>query len=489
MTEEKSVGDGLSSTEEAMINDMVAQLAQSTAPPPPTTTTTTTVGSVPHLDATQLAPCQNVAPVSPFADRYDNLASASRGAKVLFATDDWFAVAENLLQDGPPIFVDGLYCDQGKVLDGWETRRRRQAGYDWCLIQLSQRAEVHALELDTAHFTGNNTPNISLEICDLTASELSDLASKLPNAFERLLHGGVQGTGRLPSEVATAREAVGTIGIWNDLLPTTPLLPGFEPTRMHYFPLDSPIVGNIVRVNYYPDGGVARFRVWGKSLGDVKPATLPLYMPMTTCDECTVVSHTSTDQPLPSRLPYEYPELSSMDMGGVGGACSNKHYGEPWQLTQSTLGRDMGDGWETARHPNRPGILVQQRNSMLIDSPLMDWAIIKLGKEANQGVVRAIIDTRHFKGNFPESAMLEGCYVPATAEESKRTGDGTAATTTTTLDDAEWFILVPRTRMSPDAEHVFERSKNQITNTDKPITHVRVSMFPDGGISRVRIYG
>jgi len=109
----------------------------------------------------------------------------------------------------------------------------------------------------------------------------------------------------------------------------------------------------------------------------------------------------------------------------------------------------------------------------LLDIPLFDWAIIKLGKEANAGVVRIIVDTKHFRGNFPESAMLEGCYDP---EEKNN-------------DTTEWFTLIPRTRMSPDAEHVFERSKNQISNSDRPITHVRVSIFPDGGISRIRIYG
>jgi allantoicase len=114
-----------------------------------------------------------------------------------------------------------------------------------------------------------------------------------------------------------------------------------------------------------------------------------------------------------------------------------------------------------------------KQGSTLLDTPLSDWAVLKLGNEAANGVARAIIDTKHFRGNFPESAMLEGCYDPA--EESK--------------NEAEWFTLIPRSRMSPDAEHVFERCKNQIENSDKPITHVRVSIFPDGGISRVRIYG
>jgi allantoicase len=302
------------------------------------------ITSVVDMDTAKLEPCKNVAPKSPFADHFTNLASAMGGARVLFATDDWFAAAENLLQDGPPIFDIDAYCEQGKVLDGWETRRRRQAGHDWCLIQLSSRAAIEAVELDTAHFTGNNAPRASLEIVDLTAAELSQLVANLPQAYERLLHGGVQGTGRLPEEVTQALAAVKTCaGEWKELLPVTPLNPGYEPTRMHYFRLKETAIGNIVRVNYFPDGGVARLRCWGKSLGPVKPPTLPLYMPMTTSDLCTVVSHSSTDQP-PSRLPYEFPELSSADEGGEGRACSNKHYGEPWHLIQKHLGINMGDG-------------------------------------------------------------------------------------------------------------------------------------------------
>lgn len=446
----------------------------------------TSVADFDHLEETEtldiIEPCKNVAPRSPFADHYTNMASAMAGAKVIFATDDWFATADTLLNDGPAIFDPDAFCEQGKVLDGWETRRRRQAGHDWCLIQLSKRAEIHALELDTAHFTGNNVPKISLDICDLGAAELSKMVAKIPGAYERLLHGGVQGTGRLPEEVADAADAVSNGGEWKELLPTTPLAPGFEPTRMHYVRLDAPVTGNLVRVNYFPDGGVARFRCWGNSLGAVKPATNPLYMPINTCKECTVVAHSSVTDPsqLPSRLPYEYTELSSLDEGGVGGTCSNKHYGEPWRLIQTTLGKDMGDGWETARHPNRPGILMRKRGSLLLDTPLSDWAIIKLGKEGSNGVARIILDTKHFRGNFPESVEIEGCCDPEECQGEEE--EGASATT-------EWFSLIPRSRMSPDAEHVFERSKDQVANADKPVTQIRVSIFPDGGLSRVRIYG
>jgi allantoicase len=329
--------ENLSTAEEEEINAVVKNLAHNKS-----LITSDTVGDI--TPTTELEPCKNVAPKSPFEDHLTNLASARDGSRILFATDDWFAIAENLLQDGPPIFDKDAYCEQGKVLDGWETRRRRQAGHDWCLIQLSSRGQIEAVELDTAHFTGNNAPKISLEIIDLAAADLSQLVTQLPLSYERLLHGGVQGTGRLPEEVQQALDAINNYTTeWKELLPTTTLNPGYEPTRMHYFRLKDAVIGNIVRVNYFPDGGVARLRCWGRSLGAVKPPTLPLYMPMTTCDECTVVAHSSTDQP-PSRLPYEFPELSSADEGGEGRACSNKHYGEPWHLIQKHPGVNMGDG-------------------------------------------------------------------------------------------------------------------------------------------------
>lgn len=420
-------------------------------------------------DFEQLVPAKNTAPKGPFADHYTNLCSARDGAKTLFATDDWFAAADNLLKDTPPNFDPEAYCEQGKVMDGWETRRRREEGHDWCLIQLSSRAEIFALELDTAHFTGNHVPNVSIEIADLSSDELSTVVRKLPHSFERLLYGGVQGTGQTPVEVKQALEACKSVQ-WKELLPTTSLSPGYETTRMHYFTLDVAQVGTLIRINYFPDGGVARLKLWGNSIGLMTPTTKPLYMPIESGEICTVVKHSSTDTP-PSRLPYEYEELSSLDLGGTGISCSNKHYGEPWRLLQKSLGKDMGDGWETARHPSRPSILIKDPNTNLIDSPLMDWAILKLGKHAENGVARIILDTKHFRGNYPESVMLEGCYDPEGSNET------------------EWFPLVPRTRMSPDAEHVFDRTKEQVQNSNRPITHVRLSTFPDGGVSRVRVYG
>jgi allantoicase len=307
------------------------------------------------------------------------------------------------------------------------------------------------------------------------------MVMNFPGALERLLHGGVQGTGATPEEVVQGEETCQKV-VWKELLPKTPLRPGYEQTRMHYFTLETPVEGTHLRINYYPDGGVARLRLWGNILGKLGPKARPAYAPIQTGRTCTVVSHSEHATALPpSRQSYDYPELSLQENGGVGLVCSNKHYGHPTNLIQSNLGRDMGDGWETARHPNRPSVLVRDPSTNLVDSPLMDWAVIKLGKVASNGVVRVILDTKHFRGNYPESVQVEACYTEL---------DNAMFTTDATSHEAiEWFPLVPRGRMAPDSEHVFESSADQLANANRKVSHIKVSIYPDGGLSRVRVYG
>lgn len=242
---------------------------------------------------------------------------------------------------------------------------------------------------------------------------------------------------------------------------------------MHYFSLETPVEGTHVRVNYYPDGGVARLRLWGENLESPVLPAWPAYSPIKTGRTCAVVNHSSGEE-LPSQQSYEYPEISLNENGGVGFACSNKHYGDPCNLIQPTLGTDMGDGWETARHPNRLSVMVHDPKTGLVDSPLSDWCVLKLGTKAADGVARVILDTKHFRGNYPESVLIEGCD----AQDDEVTSEA-----------VEWFSLVPRGRMAPDSEHVYERTKGQIVNAQHPVSHVRVSIFPDGGLSRVRVFG
>jgi allantoicase len=428
-----------------------------------------------------LEPAKNVSPPSPFERQslengHMNLTSTAKGARVLFATDEWFATADNLLKDTPPIFDPDAFCEQGKVMDGWESRRRREAGHDWCVIKLPSRACCQGIEIDTAHFTGNQVPLISLQVADLTCTQETIMVMNFPGALERLLHGGVQGTGATPEEVSQGEETASKVE-WNELLPKTPLRPGYEQTRMHYFTLDKPVQGTHIRINYYPDGGVARLRIWGSILGKLGPKARPAYAPIKTGRTCTVVSHTDGETLLPSSQSYHDPELSLAEHGGLGLACSNKHYGHPTNLIQSNLGRDMGDGWETARHPDRPSVLVRHPTTNLVDSPLMDWAILKLGQVCETGITRVILDTKHFRGNYPESVQVEACYTEL------------SDTIMTEAHDIEWFPLVARGRMAPDSEHVFLKSQDQIANCERKVSHVKISIYPDGGLSRVRVYG
>lgn len=101
-------------------------------------------------------------PVPKFTELND-LACEDVGSKVLFATDDWFAAAENLLKVDPPIWKEG-FTDFGKWMDGWETRRKRMAGHDWCIIRLGVSGTIVGVEIDTAFFTGNFSPKFSLQV-------------------------------------------------------------------------------------------------------------------------------------------------------------------------------------------------------------------------------------------------------------------------------------------------------------------------------------
>jgi allantoicase len=79
-----------------------------------------------------------------------------------FHTLEWFAAAENLLNESEPVWKEDLYTDYGKWMDGWESRRRRTEGYDWCIIKLGIPGVIHRIEIDTAFFTGNFSPMASI---------------------------------------------------------------------------------------------------------------------------------------------------------------------------------------------------------------------------------------------------------------------------------------------------------------------------------------
>ena len=314
-----------------------------------------------------------------------NLAEPRLGAEVVSATDEFFASRERLIQPQAPVFINDKYDDHGKWMDGWESRRKRTPGHDHCLIRLGQPGLIHGFDVDTSFFTGNYPPEASIEAC---------LAESEP----------------------------GTEFKWVEIA-------GRQPLRGddHNF-LSSDECGpwNWLRLHIYPDGGVARLRVYGQMTRQWTAA------------DCAV-EH----------------DLAAIENGGRTLACNDMHFGAMENLIAPGRGINMGDGWETRRR-RKPG---------------NDWLILALGQT---GVLsRAHVDTAWFKGNYPDRCSLEGVFadrIPETEAE---------------LQQLPWRLLLPEQALGPDA--VYEFSRQIIKH--RAINLVRLNIFPDGGVSRLRLFG
>jgi len=300
----------------------------------------------------------------------------------------------NLVRPEPPAVVPGKYTARGKWMDGWESRRRRTPGHDWCVVQLGMRGRIRGVNVDTSHFTGNHPSHCSIDALD----------------SPRVVTKGIAAT---PGEP------------WVEILPRSPL----RGDARNDFALDEGLYADRpwthVRLNIYPDGGVARLRVHGEAVVDWRR-----------------VAREST--PI---------DLADIRLGGLVVAASDMHFGAKDNMIMPGRAKNMGDGWETRR---RRG-------------PGHDWAIVRLGTTG--AIARIEIDTTHFKGNYPDSASVDGCLARG----------GTLAD----LASADWFELLPPVKLKPHVRHVFARE----LTTEGPVTHVRLNIHPDGGISRFRVYG
>ncbi|KAJ3109182.1 hypothetical protein HDU97_008581 [Phlyctochytrium planicorne] len=350
---------------------------------------------------------------------YAHLAElASVGGKILFATDDFFQVAEHLIMKDDPVWDEKKFTEFG-----WESRRKRTEGHDWCIITLGLSGVIKGVDADTAFFTGNQTPRISIQAACL---------EKDPPLVRRSQIGTACTADELKRAGAIGSEA------WEEILEISPLRPGYPNERHNYFTIKSDKRWTHLRINYYPDGGVARLRVYGdvvKHWKDVKP-------------QDTV-------------------DLLAMENGGKPVSFSNAHYGSPFKMISPGKSEGMFDGWETARNPNRPPKFQKGPDGHLI-MPGTEWAVFKLG---TRGTIKdVIIDTMHFKGNFPESALIE------IADDAS-------------LDDAtapeSWQTLVAREKLGPNKEHTFKVPEDK----QMPATHLRITIYPDGGVARLRAFG
>ena len=302
------------------------------------------------------------------------------GSRVTYATDEFFGARERLIDPADPVFIEDKYDEHGKWMDGWESRRKREPGNDYCVIRLGVPGIIHGFDVDTSHFTGNFPPAVSIEAC------ISD--DDVPD------------------------------GGWTVLLPRTDIAGDSH----NFFDVRSDTAWTHVRLSIYPDGGVARLRIFGEIRADFRDVD-------------------------------GYVDLAAVEHGGRPIACSDQHYGSVHNLLAPGRGANMGDGWETAR---RRG-------------PGNDWVIIALGLP---GVIeRAEIDTAHFKGNYPDRVSLEAALFASDDDVSNSA--------------PEWQTLLAETKLKMDQQHYFDDVLQDIG----PVSHVRVSIYPDGGISRVRLFG
>jgi|Transcript_83646 allantoicase len=385
-----------------------------------------------------------------------DLASTAIGGQILFATDEWFAPAQMFLDPEPPVFKEGLFTDFGKWMDGWETRRKRTPGHDWCLLKLGAPGTIYGFEVDTAFFTGNNVPAISIQGAWLPDGvEIPEDFVGPSGAFSNT---GMMGTAATPGQNKIAKELVSKMSLF-DLLPRSPLRPGYPETRLHHFAVKSPKPATHLIINYFPDGGVARLRVYG----EVVP-------------------------PPPPKNPKLKCDFASALKGGAALCWSNEHYGTPSNTVLPNRAPNMGNGWETARNPQRPAVLELGSDGHVDFSYSKDWFVMKLGSRCDIDEIE--VDTNHFKGNFPESALIEVCDLPEIMElpilEQKSKFQDQKF-----CENVGWKPLLKRTKMHPHAQQMFSRGgeESSCLESPGPATHARVTIFPDGGISRIRMYG
>ncbi|MET9047733.1 allantoicase [Streptomyces sp. NPDC004362] len=321
--------------------------------------------------------------------RHADLADRRLGAGVIAADDEFFAQRENLLVPERAEFDPGHFGHKGKVMDGWETRRRRgtsaghpwpaEQDHDWALVRLGAPGVVRGIVIDTAHFRGNHPQAVSVE-------------------------------GTCAPGSPSPEELLGDDMKWTTLVPRTPVgghaANGFEVTVEQRF--------THLRVNQHPDGGIARLRVYGEVAPD--PAWLDA---LGTFD------------------------VVALENGGGVEDASDLFYSPASNTILPGRSHRMDDGWETRRRRDRGN----------------DWIRYRL---AAQSSIRAVeIDTACLKGNAAGWASV-----------SVRGGE-----------DGQWREILPRTRLQPDTNHRFVLPSAAVG------THARVDIFPDGGISRLRLFG
>ena len=314
-----------------------------------------------------------------------NLAERKFGSKIIYKTDEFFGAANRILSSTKPVFKEGVYDKHGKWMDGWETRRKRKKGHDFLIIKLGRPGKIFNVDIDTSYFSGNQPSLASLEAC---------LSKKNP-------------TKKTTWEIILNKKKLG-------------------PDRNHNFKINNHSTFNFIKLNIFPDGGVARIRLNG--IVDLEKINLS----------------------------GKNVNLSSIINGSTIVGCNNEHFGKAENVLSPGTGVNMGDGWETRRSRGKN----------------FDWIIIKFGKP---GIIdRLEIDTHHFKGNYPESLTVQSAFITDKTNSNKLLANS-----------KNWKTFLEKTKLKPHKKHLF---KSKINKKNK-INCLKINIFPDGGISRIRAFG
>ncbi|KAL1634477.1 Allantoicase [Diplodia intermedia] len=330
-----------------------------------------------------------------FSGNSIDLISKPLGSEILAVSDEWFAAASNLTTPTAPVHKPGVFTHAGAWYDGWETRRHNPGEFDYAVIKLGVASgKFRGFEVDTAHFSGNHAPEIAVQ------------------AF-------FGGTNERADEMVTDPD----FGGWETVLPRQEC----GPSRRQAWRLEKETDKQYthVRLQMFPDGGIARFRAYG--------VPVPVF---------------------PEGADDAF-DLAAAKNGGRAVACSDQHFGTKDNLLLPGRGHDMGDGWETKRTRGEH----------------VDWVVVRLGTPGE--IDSVVVDTAHFRGNFPKEFQLFagefGNHDPA-------------------HDDAGWVEILEPTPARPDEEHVFEAAELKDVAV-KAYSHVKLVIIPDGGVKRLRVFG
>jgi len=314
-----------------------------------------------------------------------DLAQSRLGTKVVYKTDEFFAPAKRIINPWPPIFKEGVFDKHGKWMDGWETRRKRNKGHDFLILKLGRPGKIYKVDIDTSYFNGNQPSKISLEAC--------------------------YSKNKLPSKNSK----------WINILNKK----STKPNSHHFFNIKNKSIFTHVKLNIYPDGGVARIRIYGKMV-------------------------------IKKKFGKKIINLTSVLNGATPIACNNEHFGRAENILAPGTGKNMGDGWETRRSRGKN----------------FDWLILKC---ATAGKINKIqIDTHHFKGNYPDKCSLQAAYL-----------NNKTSFKNVVKKSKKWNFLLNKVKLHAHKKHNFNNKQMK----KNKINYIRINIFPDGGISRIRVFG